>query len=98
MFNPLTGVDITDYNNPGRKGLHGGMLAEYHRSKVPDPLQPVLDQAALEINTEIVRVNKLNKVFTPYTATYVHKHYWGTYHHSYQYTSDGCHLTAEGKA
>ena len=97
MFNPLTGADISDYNNPDRKKLQGEQLAEYHRNKTRHPHQDVLNQAILEINTEIVKVNKKNKVLTPYTATYVHKHYGSSYHHSYQYTKDGCHLADEGK-
>ena len=97
MFNPLTGADICDYNYSERKYLTGAALTEYHRNKMPDPRQGILDQAVLEINLEIVRVNKINKVFTPYTATFIHRHYSHSYHHSYQYTSDGCHLTAEAK-
>ena len=45
----------------------------------------------------MVKINQTNKVFTPYTATYVHRHYGHAYHHSYQFTSDGCHLTPDGK-
>ena len=97
MFNPVTGADVSDYNNTERKKLKGESLAAYHRAKIPDPLQPVLNAAVLQINTEIVKINKGNSVYTPYTATFVHKHYGGAYHHSYQYTSDGCHLTEEGK-
>ena len=93
MFNPLTGADIYDYNSPIRKQLSGDDLMAYHCAKTPDPLQDTLNQAVLEINTEITKVNKVNNVFTPYTATYVHRHYGGAYHHSYQYTNDGCHLT-----
>ena len=97
MFNALTGADISDYNNPQRRGLKGEDLVIYHRHKVPDPLQPVMNQAVLDINLKLVEVNKINKVFTPYTATYVHRHYSSGYHHSYQHTRDGCHLTEQAK-
>ena len=97
MFNSLTGADICDYNNPARPQLTGEQLAAYHQSKTPDPLQTVMDQAVLDINRKVVSVNKMNKVFTPYTATFVHRHYSGGYHHSYQHTRDGCHLKPDGK-
>ena len=97
MFNPLTGADISDYNSPERKGLTGAALAKYHESYTPDPLQSVMNQAVLEINTEVGKINKNNKVFTPYTATFVHRHYDKSYHHSYHHMRDGCHLTQEGK-
>ena len=97
MFNPLTGADISGYNSPERKGLTGEALATFHANCPPDPLQSVLDQAVLDINSEIVKVNKINGVFTPYTATFVRRHYDKSYHHSYQHTRDGCHLTQEGK-
>ena len=97
MFNPLTGADICDYNNPRRRELKGEELTEYHLNKSPSHQQPVMDAAVLAINIEIVRINKGNTAFTPYTATFVHRHYGKSYHHSYQHTSDGCHLTDEGK-
>ena len=97
MFNPLTGLDICDYNNPDRKKMTDEQLTEYHNKKTPDPLQPVLNQAVIEINREVVQINKRNGVLTPYTATYVHRHYGNSYHHSYQYTGDGCHLTPDCK-
>ena len=97
MFNALTGADIHDYNTPANKSLAGEDLARFHREKTPDPLQPVMDQAVLEINTQVVAWNKQNWVLTPYTATYVHRQYDHAYHHSYQYTRNGCHLTSEGK-
>ena len=97
IFNPVTGADICDYNNPNRKGMSVEQLAAYHQTKTPDPLQSVMNQAVIAINLKIGDVNRRNKVFTPYTATFVHKHYGGKYHHSYQCTKDGCHLTDEGK-
>ena len=97
MFNALTGADICDYNNPLRKGLKGDDLVRYHQEKIPDPLQSVMNQAVTAINQKIVKVNKINGVSTPYTATFVHRHYSSGYHHSYQHTSDGCHLTVDGK-
>ena len=69
----------------------------FHQGKTPDPLQPIMDQAVLEINAKVGEVNWKNGVVTPYTATFVHRHHKGAYHHSYQHTSDGCHLTEEGK-
>ena len=45
VFNPFTGADIADYNNPQRQHLQGEVLAEYHRNKTPDEFQSVLDQA-----------------------------------------------------
>ena len=98
MFNALTGADIADYNNHHRKHMTDEELARHHQEKTPDPLQPVMDQAVLDINSEIVKINKNNNVFTPYTATHVHRHYGHSYHHSYQYARDGCHLKPEGKS
>ena len=92
MFNPLTGADIYDYNNPIRKQLKGEELAAYHAKKPLDHRQEIINQAVLDINTRVCKVNKNNKVITPYTATY-----GSGYHHSYHYTSDGCHLTEDGK-
>ena len=97
MFNPLTGADISGYNDPARRNLEGEELMRYHEGKASDPLQGVMDQAVLEINSEIVQINKCNRVFMPYTASYVHRHYSHSYHHTYLHTSDGCHLTAGGK-
>ena len=97
MFNPLTGADICDYNTPGRRDMSEEQLIVHHQTKTPDPLQPIMNQAVLDINLKVCEVNKINKVFTPYTATYVHKRYGGNYHHSYHCTSDGCHLTDAGK-
>ena len=74
IFNSLTGADICDYNNPIRPHLSDVELAEYHQTKIPDPLQGVMDLAVLEINRKVVNVNKNNRVFTPYTATFMHRH------------------------
>ena len=97
MFNPLTGADIADYNNPQRRHMSAEELVVYHRIKTPDDFQNVLNEAVVKINGEIGKLNKLNHTITPYTASFVHRHYSGSYHHSYQYTSDGCHLSQEGK-
>ena len=97
IFNPVTGADICDYNTPGRRDFTVDQLSLHHKTKTPDPLQPVMDQAILQINARVGEVNWRNKVVTPYTATFVHRHYNGGYHHSYQHTRDGCHLTDEGK-
>ena len=97
MFNPLTGADIADYNNPIRRHMSAEELVYNHQNKMPDKFQPVLDEAVIEINREIGNLNKLNKTITPYTASFIHRHYSGSYHHSYQYTSDSCHLSLEAK-
>ena len=97
VFNPITGADICDYNTHERRRMTDDLLVYHHHTKTPDPLQPVMDQAVLDINTRIGEVNWKNNVVTPYTASFVHRRYKGAYHHSYQYTSDGCHLTEEGK-
>ena len=47
MFNPLTGADICDYNSPGRKFLTDEDLAQFHQNKIPDPAQPIMNQAVL---------------------------------------------------
>ena len=97
IFNPLTGADIADYNNPNRKHMSKEELVVYHSNKVPDEYQHVLDEAVILINGEVGKLNKLNQTITPYTASFVHRHYSGSYHHSYQHTSDGCHLSPEAK-
>ena len=96
IFNPVTGVDLEDYNTKARNGLVGEDLRMYHESKTPHPIQDILNVSVININKKIAKYNHTNKVATPWSATLVHKHDKGEkYHHHYQYLSDGCHLLDE---
>ena len=98
IFNPVTGVDLEDYNSKNRKGLEGPALEEYHNNKCIHPMQDTLNKTVIAINQKIAKVNYENKVATPWSATLVHKHEKGNkYYHHYQYLADGCHLLDECK-
>ena len=98
IFNPVTGVDLEDYNTKARNGLTGEDLREYHDNKPVHPMQEVLNTSVVAINREISRFNHSNKIATPWSASLVHKHEKGSkYYHHYQYLSDGCHLLDECK-
>ena len=94
IFNPVTGVDLEDYNSKARKGLSGEDLREYHENKKVHPMQEILNSSVVKVNQKISKFNYDNKVATPWSASLVHKHEKGPgyFHH---YLSDGCHLTDE---
>ena len=96
IFNPVTGVDLEDYNTKARNGLTGDELRYYHENKSIHPMQEILNNSVISINKKIVKFNYANKVATPWSAGLVHKHDKGEkYHHHYQYLADGCHLLDE---
>ena len=96
IFNPITGVDLEDYNTKARIGLTGEDLRRYQKSKCPHPMQGILNEAVIKINREIAAYNYVNKVATPWSASLVHKRDGkDRYYHHYQYLSDGCHLLPE---
>ena len=97
VFAPLTGIDLADYNGYERRGLTGEELRQYQQSKQRHPLQDQLNESVISINREISRHNAKNAMFTPYTATLVHKKYHGKYLHYYNNLNDGCHLTDDAK-
>ena len=93
IFNPVTGLDLEDYNSKLRKGLTGDALKKYHEEKPINPLQSLLNSSVISINQKIANVNHTNYVATPWSASLVHKsEKGGKYYHHYQYLSDGCHL------
>ena len=96
LFNPITGIDLADYNSKERKGLNGEELRVYHESKVNHPMQIIINDTVIRINQKISKFNNDNKVATPWSAPLVHKYEKGPrYYHHYQYLSDGCHLLDE---
>ena len=97
IFNPVTGVDLTDYNSKSRKGLFGDELKVYHENKELHPMQDTLNATVISINKEIAKFNYNHKVATPWSASLVHKYEKKKYYHHYQYLSDGCHLMDECK-
>ena len=96
IFNPVTGVDLQDYNSKDRTGLSGDELKKYQEQKVQHPMQKILNQTVIKINREIALFNHDNNVATPWSASLVHKREGkDKYYHHYQYLSDGCHLLPE---
>ena len=53
IFNPVTGADICDYNTPGRRDFTADQMRLHHQTKTPDPLQPIMNQAVVQINAKI---------------------------------------------
>ena len=96
IFNPVTGVDLEDYNTKARSGLTGDYLKRYQDKKICQPMRNILNQTIIKINREIAAYNYENKVATPWSAGLVHKREGkDKYYHHYQYLSDGCHLLPE---
>ena len=96
IFNPVTGVDLEDYNSKARTGLIGEDLKTYHANKQAHPMQEILNNSVVKINKKIAKFNYDNKLATPWSASLVHKQEKGNkYYHHYQYLSDGCHFLEE---
>lgn len=81
VFCPVTGLNFSAYNK---------------RSSHPDDAlnQRILNEAIVQLNTEIVDFNSSNKNFTPWTNRTVHRRHRQTMSHNYErLASDGCHLS-----
>lgn len=91
-FATLTGVDLTDCNNPHRKNMNNEQYKQYaESSKITHRNQTVINDAILEINLQIVRFNRGNNIRTVWIAGLVHAYIKKSYHHYYRRLSDGCH-------
>ena len=97
VFAPVTGVDLTDYNNTTGRHLEGDALQRYHAEKHIHPLQPLLNETIIAVNRLIATFNEQNNMLTPWTANIVHKYYNHKYHHCYHNLADGCHLTTTAR-
>lgn len=88
----VTGVDLTDYNNPGRRRMDQDQYDHYVNTvKVKHNNQDTLNRAVLEINRRITAINKDDSAPTTWTAGVVHSHFNKTAHHYYRRLGDGCH-------
>ena len=49
IFNPITGVDLQDYNSKALNGLTGEALKEYHELKPIHPMQRILNDSIVSV-------------------------------------------------
>lgn len=88
----ITGVDLTDCNNPLRRLMTDIQYRTYcDNDKITHPDQRALNQSIISINKKIVIFNKRNRVKTVWTAGLVHSYIKKTYHNYYRRLFDGCH-------
>lgn len=94
-FATVTGVDMADYNHPGRKQMNLDRYLEYcTNEKVAHADQSKLNDSVLEINRRIVKLNKGHSAKTVWLAGLIHAYYNKSYHHCYKRLWDGCHPDA----
>lgn len=91
-FATVTGIDLTDYNDTSRKY----MTAEEYKihcasTKITHREQNTLNDAVLEINKQLTKLNAANSVPTVWTAGVVHTYARRKHHHYYIRLRDGCH-------
>lgn len=88
----LTGIDLTDYNNPRRRQMSEEEYSKYCREgKKEHPDQNMLNRVVIEVNRRITALNRKHGVPTTWTSTIVHSYYRNTHHHNYKRLRDGCH-------
>lgn len=97
-FATLTGLDLTDSNNPARRSMSEAQYKEYITlNKVIHGSQYILDGAILAINKRVTQFNRVNGIGTVWLAGLVHAYIKGSYHHYYRRLTDGCHLDDKTK-
>ena len=93
----LTGIELKDYNNPARKSMDSEKYKLYNTDKVRHRCQEVLNTSILEINRQLVAINKSNSLPTLWTAGLVHSCFKKAIHHYYVRLADGCHPDSKTK-
>lgn len=94
----VTGIDLTDYNHPGRKRMSQEQYDIYVKTeKIMHSEQATLNEAINTINRRITAHNKGTNTPTTWTAGVVHSHFNKSTHHYYRRLTDGCHLTDSTK-
>lgn len=95
----VTGIDLSDYNFPARKGMSPAQYSSYESyNKCVHEQQEVLDGSILVINRRITKLNLNMRVPTTWTAGVVHAHFNKKAHHYYRRLADGCHPDEETKS
>lgn len=94
----ITGIDLSDYNNPTRKHMNSDQYKQYcATSKIKHPLQDVLNESVLQINRQITALNQANTVPTVWLGGVVHTHTKRKTYHYYIRLFDGCHPDQQTK-
>ena len=88
----ITGIDLTDYNNPRRKNMTTEEYREYNsHNKRNHPQQDTLNASVLEINRQVTLLNQSNSTPTVWLGGVVHTHSKRKTRHYYIRLYDGCH-------
>ena len=90
-FATLTGIDLADYNHPGRKSMSEQEYKAYCIHKIMHKDQKILNDSLLEINRQLTVINKHTATPTTWTGGVVHSYFKNTHHHHYNRLVDGCH-------
>ena len=94
----VSGVDLADYNNKGRRHMTPVQYEDHLRlSKQVDPHQELMDTTIVRLNKEIVAINRQARCPTTWAANAVHIYFKKAYHHYYKHLQDGCHATTRTK-
>lgn len=95
----LTGIDLTDYNNPQRKHMTSDEYKQYRKNqKSTHPQQDTLNMSVLEINRQLTALNQSNAIPTTWMGGVVHTHTKRKTFHYYIRLFDGCHADDQTKA
>ena len=98
VFATVTGIELNDYNDPQRKFMDAATYKKYNLTKAHHPRQALLNSSILEINRQLVQLNKANSVPTVWLAGIVHSRFKKAIHHYYIRLFDGCHPDNRTKA
>lgn len=93
-FATVTGTDLTDVNNHGRRTMTDAEYRTYVNTvKIPHPDQGTLDNALFELNRRITAHNNIHHTPTTWMAEVVHPYLRGQHRSYYTRLRDGCHPT-----
>lgn len=94
----MTGLDIEDYNYPQRRQMNDDEYRYYcSKLKPSNPDQLLLNASVLEVNRQLMAINKCSGTQTTWVGGIVHAYFKHTNHHHYIRLIDGCHLNENTK-
>ena len=94
----VTGIELADYNNKERRLMTPVQYDQHMQTtKQFDVHQEIIDTVIVQLNKEIVAINRRARSPTTWTANAVHTYFKKAYHHYYKHLQDGCHATTRTK-
>lgn len=88
----LTGLDLADYNHKPRRNMSDSEYEHYCKHvKIAHPHQGILNDTIVEVNRQIIALNKAASMPTTWLAGRVHSCFKNKYRHFYKHLIDGCH-------